>query len=50
MVNQVAALYSGSGGLGDAIAESLQTIAKDLNEFERADLTTVNEFPIRGRK
>jgi ubiquinone/menaquinone biosynthesis C-methylase UbiE len=50
MIHQVAAHYSGSGGLADAIAESLRSAGKDLNELKTADLATVDEFHIRGRK
>jgi ubiquinone/menaquinone biosynthesis C-methylase UbiE len=50
MIDQVAAHYSGSGGLADAIAESLRSAGKDLNELKTADLATVDEFHIRGRK
>jgi ubiquinone/menaquinone biosynthesis C-methylase UbiE len=49
MIDQVAAHYSGSGGLADAIAESLRSGGKDLNELKTADLATVDEFHIRGR-
>jgi ubiquinone/menaquinone biosynthesis C-methylase UbiE len=50
MIDQVAAHYSGSGGLADAIAESLQNAGKELNELKTTDLATVDEFHIRGRK
>jgi hypothetical protein len=50
MVNPVAAHYSGSDGLADKIAEGLQRLGKDLNELTTADLATVDEFHIRGRK
>ena len=50
MIDQVAAHYSGSGGLADAIAESLRNAGKDLNELKTTDLATVDEFHIRGRK
>ncbi len=50
MVDQVAAHYSGSGGLADEIAESLRNAGKDLNELKTTDLATVDEFHIRGRK
>ncbi len=49
MIDQVAAHYSGSGGLADAIAESLRNAGKDLNELKTTDLSTVDEFHIRGR-
>jgi ubiquinone/menaquinone biosynthesis C-methylase UbiE len=50
MIDQVAAHYSGSGGLAEAIAESLRSAGRDLNELTTADLATVDEFHIRGRK
>ncbi len=50
MIDQVATHYSGSGGLADAIAESLRNAGKDLNELKTTDLATVDEFHIRGRK
>ena len=42
--------YSGSGGLADAIADSLQTAGKSLGELTTVDLGSVDEFHIRGRK
>lgn len=50
MIDSVAAHYSGSGGLADAIAESLRSAGKDLNELKTTDLAAVDEFHIRGRK
>ncbi len=50
MVDQVAAHYSGTGGLADAIAESLRSAGIDLTELKTTDLATVDEFHIRGRK
>ena len=50
MIDQVAAHYSGSGGLADTIAESLRSAGRDLNKLKTADLATVDEFHIRGRK
>ena len=50
MIDRVAAHYGGSGGLADAIAESLRSAGKDLGELKTADLATVDEFHIRGRK
>ena len=50
MTDQVAVHYSGSGGLADAIAESLRNAGKNLSELKTADLATVDEFHIRGRK
>jgi len=49
MVDQVAAHYSGSGGLADMIAKSLQRAGKDLDALKTVDLATVDEFHIRGR-
>lgn len=50
MVDAVAAHYGGSSGLADVIAESLRRAGKDLNKLTTADLATVDEFHIRGRK
>jgi len=50
MIDQVATHYGGSGSLADAIAERLRNSGKDLNELKTADLATVDEFHIRGRK
>jgi ubiquinone/menaquinone biosynthesis C-methylase UbiE len=50
MTEEVAAHYSGGGALAEKIAESLQSAGKDLNELKAADLATVDEFHIRGRK
>ncbi len=50
MIDRVAAHYGGGGGLADAIAESLRSAGKDLNELKTTDLATVDEFHIRGRK
>ena len=50
MIDQVATHYSGSGGLAEKIAESLRSAGKNLNELKTADLVTVDEFHIRGRK
>ena len=48
--NQVAAHYGGSGGLADAIAESLRQAGKNLDALQAVDLASVDEFHIRGRK
>ena len=50
MIDPVAAHYSGSGSLADMIAEGLLRAGKDLNKLTTADLATVDEFHIRGRK
>ena len=50
MIDRVATHYSGSGGLANTIADSLRSAGKDLNELKTADLATVDEFHIRGRK
>jgi ubiquinone/menaquinone biosynthesis C-methylase UbiE len=50
MTEEVAAHYSGSGGLAEKVAESLRRAGKDLNALKAADLATVDEFHIRGRK
>ncbi len=49
MIDQVATHYSGSGGLADAIAESLRNAGIDLNGLKTTDLATVDEFHVRGR-
>jgi ubiquinone/menaquinone biosynthesis C-methylase UbiE len=50
MIKDVAAHYSGGGGLVEKIAEGLRGAGKDLNKLNTADLSTVDEFHIRGRK
>jgi hypothetical protein len=50
MINPVAAHYSGSGTLADAISKNMRSAGKDLIELTTADLATVDEFHIRGRK
>ena len=50
MTDSVAAHYSGSGTLADAISNSLLSAGKDLTKLTTADLSTVDEFHIRGRK
>jgi ubiquinone/menaquinone biosynthesis C-methylase UbiE len=50
MNNPVAAHYSGSGTFADAISKNMRSAGKDLKELTTADLATVDEFHIRGRK
>jgi len=50
MTDQVATHYSGGGDLADAIAESLRSAGKNLDDLKTNDLATVDEFHIRGRK
>jgi ubiquinone/menaquinone biosynthesis C-methylase UbiE len=50
MVDKVAGHYSGGGDLASAIAETLRRAGKDIDQLTTADLGTVDEFHIRGRK
>jgi ubiquinone/menaquinone biosynthesis C-methylase UbiE len=50
MTNRVAAHYCGEGDLAQAIAARLQNAGRDLDALTTADLATVDEFHIRGRK
>ena len=50
MVDKVASHYAGGGDLARTIAEGLRRAGKDLDELSTADLATVDEFHIRGRK
>jgi ubiquinone/menaquinone biosynthesis C-methylase UbiE len=50
MADRVASHYSEDLKLADAIAQKLQSAGKDLNKLTTADLATVDEFHIRGRK
>ena len=50
MADQVATHYAGGGALANEIAESLRKAGKDLAGLKTADLATVDEFHIRGRK
>lgn len=50
MSNDVASHYAGRGDLATAIAESLGKAGKDTTHLSTADLGTVDEFHIRGRK
>lgn len=50
MVDKVQSHYAGGGNLASAIAESLRGAGKDIGNLTTADLGTVDEFHIRGRK
>jgi ubiquinone/menaquinone biosynthesis C-methylase UbiE len=50
MADRVASHYAGGGDLAQAIAEKLRTAGKDVTKLTTADLATVDEFHIRGRK
>jgi ubiquinone/menaquinone biosynthesis C-methylase UbiE len=50
MVDRVASHYAGGGNLADAIADSLRRAGKDTTKLTTADLGTVDEFHVRGRK
>ena len=50
MVDRIASHYSENLELADAIAQNLQSAGRDLNKLTTADLATVDEFHIRGRK
>jgi ubiquinone/menaquinone biosynthesis C-methylase UbiE len=50
MQDKVVAHYAGGGDLPRAIAESLRRAGKDISKLTSADLGTVDEFHIRGRK
>jgi SAM-dependent methyltransferase len=50
MADRVASHYSENLELADAIAQHLQSGGRDLNKLTTADLATVDEFHIRGRK
>jgi len=50
MVDEVAIHYAGGGNLAYAIAESLRGAGKHISKLTTADLGTVDEFHIRGRK
>lgn len=49
MVDEIAAHYSGGGGLAETIAASLRGMGKDPAKLTTADLASVDEFHIRGR-
>jgi ubiquinone/menaquinone biosynthesis C-methylase UbiE len=50
MGDRVASHYSEDRALADVIAQNLQSAGKDLKNLTTADLATVDEFHIRGRK
>jgi ubiquinone/menaquinone biosynthesis C-methylase UbiE len=50
VTHDVANHYSGGGDLSSVIADSLQRAGKDLDKLTTADLASVDEFHIRGRK
>jgi ubiquinone/menaquinone biosynthesis C-methylase UbiE len=50
MTDRIASHYSENLELADVIAQSLQSAGRDLNRLTTADLATVDEFHIRGRK
>ena len=50
MVDKVATHYAGGGDLAAAIADRLRQAGKDTSKLTTADLGTVDEFHIRGRK
>jgi ubiquinone/menaquinone biosynthesis C-methylase UbiE len=50
MADEVATHYGGGSDLAGRIADSLRAAGKDLGALGPADLATVDEFHIRGRK
>ena len=50
MTDKVESHYAAGGDLARAIAESLRKAGKDIGALTTADLGTVDEFHIRGRK
>ena len=50
MADRVASHYSENLKLADVIAQNLQSAGRDFNKLTTADLATVDEFHIRGRK
>jgi ubiquinone/menaquinone biosynthesis C-methylase UbiE len=50
MADRIASHYSENLELADVIAQNLQSAGRDLNRLTTADLATVDEFHIRGRK
>ena len=50
MADKVADHYGSAGDLAGVIADSLRKAGKDMTRLSTADLATVDEFHIRGRK
>ena len=50
MADRVASHYSESLELADVIAQHFQSAGKNLKKLTTADLATIDEFHIRGRK
>jgi ubiquinone/menaquinone biosynthesis C-methylase UbiE len=50
MADRVASHYSENLELADVIAQNLRSAGRDLNKLTTADLATIDEFHIRGRK
>jgi ubiquinone/menaquinone biosynthesis C-methylase UbiE len=50
MIDKVASHYSSHGDLADVIASRLRKSGKDITALTTADLGTIDEFHIRGRK
>ena len=50
MADQVQTHYGGADDLADLIARSLRASGKNLDVLKTSDLSTVDEFHIRGRK
>lgn len=50
MLDQVETHYGSRGALAEAIAAGLRRAGKDLDSLTTADLATVDEFHVRGRK
>jgi ubiquinone/menaquinone biosynthesis C-methylase UbiE len=50
MTEKVAIHYAGDGDLAEAIAQRLRSAGKDIDSVQTSDLTSVDEFHVRGRK
>jgi ubiquinone/menaquinone biosynthesis C-methylase UbiE len=50
MADKVASHYSATRNLADAIADKLREAGKDIGALKTADLGSIDEFHIRGRK